>query len=349
MTLNNKKDSQTANKNLTIKDIARMSKMSIGTISRVINNSGPVSEPTRNKVNEIIRQTNYLPNNAAKSMVNKKSGIIGIIVPDISNPFLCSHVDLLHKFFSDAGFSVMLCNSGYNNDNVVNFTNNLIQRNAEGVVFISSYINDEKQISLIKSKLKVVLISSSFGGFDSVSVADWQSAFDVVEYLVSAGHKHIACIGYNDTSPPTMERYRGYCDAMKKNGFKLNKNYQVPADNVISDLHQMGYTMAKKLLDLPVPPTAIFVINDYYAINAYFAVKEKGLIVGKDISIAGYHDIDICQLVKPSLTTVKCQVDTLTSLAADILLKKIQEEDSGEVKSILLTGELVIRESVAVL
>jgi len=343
------KGAANTNKNLTIKDIARLSDMSIGTVSRVINNSGAVSESARSKVNEIIQRTGYMPNNAAKSLVNKKSGIIGIIVPDISNPFLCSHVDLLHKFFSEAGFSIMLCNSGYNNENVSNFTNNLIQRNAEGAVFISSYISDAEQIDRIRNKLKVVLISTSFGGFDSVSIADWQSAFDVVEYLVSSGHKRIACIGYNETSPPTMERYRGYCDAMKKNGLQLIKDYQVPSDSVVLESHRKGYVMTKALLELPTPPTAIFVINDYYAINAYFAVKEKGLAVGKDVSIAGYHDIDICQLVNPSLTTVKCQVETLTYLAADILIKKIREGESAIAKSILLTGELVIRESVAVI
>ena len=333
-------------KNITIKDIARLCNVSVGTVSRVINDSGAVSEATRKKVKEVIHKLGYYPNSAAQSMVSKKSGIIGIVVPEINNPFLSGLVDLLHHILTDRGFVIALCTSRYSNTDIIRFTDNMIQRNAEGIIFISSDIYDEEQIDRIRQKLNTVLINSSFGGFDSINIADWQAAFEVVEYLVSMGHKRIACMGYHESSMPTMDRYRGYCDAIKKHGLVLDSQYQMSATNCVEIIENRGYIMAKRLLELPVPPTAIFAINDYYAINAYFAVKEKGLRVGEDISIVGYDDIDICQLVSPSLTTVKCQVSMMSTLAADILMKKIYGEDLADVKSILLTGELIKRESV---
>ena len=333
-------------KNITIKDIAKLCNLSVGTVSRVINNSNAVSSASREKVNEVINQTGFQPNSVAQSMVSKKSGIVGIVVPEINNPFLSGLVERLQRYLTENRFSIMLCSSGYKYDEIVRFTDNLIQRNAEGVIFVASDMHDENQIARIRQRLSVVLISASFGGFDSVNIADWQSAFEVAEYLISMGHKRIACMGYNEDSLPTMERYRGYCDAMKKHGLALKPEYQMPTDYITDNLHSRGYIMANALLSLSEPPTAIFAINDFYAINAYFAVKEKGLNVGKDISIVGYDDIDICQLVNPALTTVRCQVETLASLAADILIKNMQSGKPADVKSILLTGELIKRESV---
>lgn len=334
-------------KPLTIRDISRLSNMSIGTVSRVINNSGAVSHASRKKVEEVIRRTDFQPNTAARSMVSKKSEIVGILVPEISNPFLASLVEFLEVALAGNGLSIMLCNTGYRYENISHFLNNLVRRNADGVFFVASDLLDEEHIERIRQKLNVVLINSAFGGFDSVNVTDWQSSFKMTEYLIAMGHARIACMGYNNASITTMNRYQGYCDAMKKHGLPLEEQLQRPSDSVSGGVRNRGYILTKELLELNEPPTAIFAINDYYAINAYFAAKEKGLQVGRDISIVGFDDVNIAQLVNPALTTVRCSLETMTELATDLMMKKIRGEASAGPKAIQLTGELVKRDSVA--
>ena len=334
-------------KAITIKDIAQQCSVSTGTVSRVINRSGAVSETARKKVEEAINRTGFQPSSAARSMVNKKSEIIGIIVPEVKNPFLAHLVELLEIAFASNGLSIMLCNTGYQYDNIQRFTDNLVRRNAEGVIFVASDLRDEERIMRIRQKLNVVLISSSFGDFDNVNTTDWQSAFEMTEYLISMGHTRIACMGYHEYSIPTIRRFQGYCDAMKKHGLGIDEQMLMPSDSVSGGIQNRGYILAKKLLDLSKRPTAIFAINDYYAVNVYLAVKEAGLTIGRDISVVGFDDVDISQLVDPPLTTVRYSIDTLAGLAVDIMMRKIRGEASDGAKSIQLSGVLIKRDSVA--
>lgn len=327
--------------NITIKDIARLAGVSIGTVSRTINETGYVADETRKKITKVLEDTGFKPNTAAVSMKIKKSSAVGIIVPEINNPFLSELVVAIEDILSSENLSILLCNSKYRMDKEIGFVEDLIRRNAEGLIFVSSELQDEKVLKKIKNSLKVVTIGSKTADFDCVNFTDWQAAFEMVEYLISLGHRKIACIGSNSISWPTMERLRGYADALTKNGIARREEYILTAQDNINT----GYARTKQLLGLKEPPTAIFAINDFYAINSYIAVREKRLSVGADISIAGFDDITMASLVNPPLTTVKCSTSALAEFATDLLLKRIRGNACDEPKEVLLPAPIIKRES----
>lgn len=326
---------------MTIKDIAKMVGVSIGTVSRAMNGTGYVGDETRKKIMKIIEETGFRPNAAAVSMKIKKSSTVGVIVPEINNPFLSELVVAIEDILSRQNLSILLCNSRYQMDKEIRFIEDLLRRNAEGLIFVSSELQDEKIIKKIRKSLKTVTIGSRIAGFDCVNLTDWQTSFEMTEYLISLGHRKIACIGSNSISRPTMERLRGYIDALARNGIARREEYILTAQESINT----GYVRAKQLLELSEPPTAIFAINDFYAINAYVAVREKGLRVGADVSIAGFDDIVMASLVNPPLTTVRCSTSTLAELATDLLLKRIRETEQEEDREVLLSAQIVKRES----
>lgn len=326
---------------MTIKDVAKLAGVSIGTVSRAMNETGYVGDETRKKILKVLEDTGFRPNAAAVSMKIKKSSTVGIIVPEINNPFLSELVVAIEDILSKENLSILLCNSKYRMDKEISFIDDLIRRNAEGLIFVSSELQDEKVLKKIKRNLKTVTIGSKFAGFDCVNFTDWQAAFEMVEYLISLGHRKIACIGSNSISRPTMERLRGYTDALAKNGIIKREEFIFTAQESINT----GYARTKQLLELDEFPTAIFAINDFYAINAYIAVREKGLTVGKDISIAGFDDIAMASLVNPSLTTVRCSTAALAEFATGLLLKRIRETVHEDSKEVLLPANLIKRDS----
>jgi len=329
---------------MTIKDVAKLADVSIGTVSRVINDSGYVSLETRRKVEKVLNKTGFMPNMAARSMIRKKSLIIGVIIPEINNPFLSGLVVSIEDMISRENYSILLCNSKYKLDKEENFVDNLIQRNAEGLVFIASELRSDKLMKKAKKHLNVVLISSKFGGFDCVNLTDSQAAFEMTQHLISLGHHRIACIGFNEVSNTTMERLRGYTEALAKNNIEVKNEFMLAAQTGMN----VGYERTKQLMQLEKPPTAIFAVNDYYAINSYFAIKEKGLMVGKDISVAGFDDIPIASLLSPSLTTVKFPTETMAELAVDMLMKRINRTSSDEMKDIIIPAHVVKRDSTQI-
>lgn len=330
---------------ITIRDIARMANVSIGTVSRVINNKGYVKEETRRNIEKIIASTGYTPNVNARSMVSKKSSLVGMIVPEINNPFHSEFVVAVERILARENLSILLCNSEYRFEKEAKFINELIQRNAEGLIFVSSDLEDKELAKKVGLHLKAVGVSSKLVNFDCINLTNWQGAFDITEHLISIGHKRIACIGVAEVLKAPKERLEGYMAALNKHNIQVRDEYILGVGGV----NNVGYDRTIQLLEMREPPTAIFCITDYYAINAYKAILDKGLRVGEDISVAGFDDIPISKLLNPSLTTVKFDVKTMAELATDLLLKKINSNSTsdagGRGREILLKTEIVVRDS----
>jgi len=330
---------------VTIRDIAKNANVSIGTVSRVINNNGYVSKETRRQVEKAIDLMGYIPNETARSMVRKKSSIIGIVVPEINNPFHSEFVAYTDRILARKSFSILLCNSEYDNERVIRFINELIQRNAEGLLVISTDLEDESVVSNMNAHLKTVGVCAKISNMDCINITDWQGAYDVTEHFISLGHKKIACVGMTDRLSVPRERLRGYKDALNKHGIEINQQYIIR----LGDVENVGYDGTMRLMALSEPPTAIFYVNDYYAINAYKALVSKGLRIGKDIMISGFDDLPIADLINPSLTSVKSNLKALAELSTDILLKKLKdtgsEQTESEPKNILFPTQIVKRAS----
>lgn len=328
-------------KQITINDIAKEAGVAIGTVSRAINNSGYVAKETKKRIMEIVEKTGFNPSAAARSLSTKSSPIIGIVVPEIDNPFLAKLVVVIEHILSREGFSILLCNSEYSLEKLAHFVTDLVQWNAKGLITISTDLVDKEITNIIQDRLNVVTIFSKSKDYDYIAITEWQGSFDLVEYLISLGHRKIAYVGYNKKLQTAMERMQGYKDALEKNAIAIREDYLIPYEDIAP-----GYIGTKTLLQLNDPPTAILLSNDYYAINSYSAVLESNKIVGKDISIVGFDDIPLSRLINPTLTTIKYDTKTMAELAAEIMIKRINNKIEDDKKGILLPTELVIRNSV---
>jgi LacI family transcriptional regulator len=323
---------------VTIKDIAKLAGVSIGTVSRAINNSGYVGKEARSNIELAIKNTNYVPSTTARSMINRKSNIVGIVVPEINNPFLADLVVKIEDILSKRNYSMMLCNSSYEHGKIANFIDDLIMRSAEGIILVSTDVHDKMVIRKLEDYLKVISVGQHLDNFDCVKLTDYKSAFELTKYIISLGHTKIALLGYHPNATQTVERLEGYKAALINSDITPCEEYIIKAKS--------GYDSTKHLLHLPERPTAIVAINDFYALEAYAAVEECGLIVGENISIVGFDDILVARFLKPTLTTVRCSTLQIAKSATSLLFNNIKKGTNGDSTELILPSEVVIRQSV---
>ncbi len=331
------------NRRVTIKDVAKAAGVSTGTVSRFISNTGYVSSESREKIEKAISDLHFIPNSTARSMINKKSQIVGVAVPEINNPFLADLVVKIEACLSKRNYSILLCNTGYNTQKTESFIDDLIMRNAEGVILIATDISSKKTLEKIHRFLHGVSVGQKILNFDSINFADYKSAYDLTNYLMDIGHEKIACIGFNVNASQTVERLDGVLSALKDRGLPVHEEYMIES----SSGENSGYVCAKKILELEDVPTAIIAINDFYAIGAYEAIYEAGLMVGEDISVVGFDDIGMAKFISPSLTTVNCNTRDMAEIAADLLMEKIKSGNynSSEGKEVVLPSQIILRDS----
>jgi DNA-binding LacI/PurR family transcriptional regulator len=232
----------------------------------------------------------------------------------------------------------MICNSLYKYEKIYHFINDLIMRNAEGIILVSTDVPDKAIIRKMGDYLKVISVGQHTGTFDCVKLTDYQSAYALTEYMISAGHKKIAFLGYHPNASQTMERLDGYRQALLDFNITPEKEYILKTRN--------GYESTKRLISLPERPSAIITINDFYALGSYLAIEESGLKVGRDIAVAGFDDISVARFLEPALTTVRCSTAEMSKIATDLLFKNIDKGINGEAIEQILPSEVVIRQSV---
>ncbi|MDR1579526.1 MAG: LacI family transcriptional regulator [Synergistaceae bacterium] len=340
------------NKRITIKDVALSAGVSTGTVSRFIRNHGYVGEGARSKIAAAIRELQYVPSAAARSMINKDSQIIGIAVPEINNPFLADLVVKIEAGLSRKNYSIMICNTGYNIVKVEHFMDDLIMRDADGVVMIATQ-GTPKILEKMKAFMHGVIVGQKTSNFDSINFDDRKAAYDIASHLIGLGHREIACIGFHVNAPQTIDRRDGVLAALGDHGIQARQEYMIGEDGSSHPkmesvaARNVGYVYSKWLLELSERPTAIIAINDFYAIGAYEAIIEKGLKVGQDVSVTGFDDISIAKFLTPTLTTVNCDTKIMADLAVEILMRKITGEsgDASVERNFTLPSEIVLRES----
>lgn len=342
--------------NITIKDVAALAGVSIGTVSRVINNKGYLSEATREKVMRAIEETQFIPNLNAQTAADRQTPIVGVIVPELNNPFLSYVVSYIEKYLDLENFSVMMCNNMYSIEKTKKFVDRLLQQRVRGLIMVATQIEDEEYFALIREKMSIVCLNTVMDGVDCINCADWQATFELTEHLIALGHRDIAYMGFNHASPPTMERLRGFQDAMMKHNLPIDPNYLLEMDSLAhpepgsrDKNYAPGNLLAARLLELPKPPTAIMAINDYYALSVYTECHKHGFIVGKDISVVGYDDIPLTEILSPPITSVQCDVDSMAYIAISTLLDRLKSKElrRQEPRSILVPGSIRLRGSVA--
>lgn len=327
---------------ITIKDIARQANVSTTTVSRVINNKPDVSDSTKEKIQKIINKNNYQPNNIARGLVLKKTKTIGLIIPDISNPFFPEIIKGVEHKTKDYGYSVIICDTENQIKQEKSSIDLLINNRVDGIIMSLSSESVMDLNTIKKSNLSIVQLDRNIPElkYPMVSVDNKLSAYKATEYLINLGHKKVGHVTGDLNTKPAIDRLKGYKEALKDNNINfidklvINGNYS----------KKSGYTAMKKMLKNE-NPTAVFFANDLMALGAYEVLDENELKIPDDISIIGHDDIDVSSLVQPKLTTMRQPKNKLGKIAAKILLDLIENNKEFH-EDVVLNTELVERQSV---
>lgn len=328
---------------VTIRDIAQHARVSVTTVSRVLNERPDVKEETRDKVNAAIEELGYSPNIVARGLVLKRSHVLGFIVPDITNP---SFPELARGIVSRArkyGYSVMFYDTNHDRRVEKEAIKLLRSKQVDGIILSFNEANKEELERLKHENFPIVQIyrKSSNSVVPTIALDNVASGYEATKYLISQGHRRIGHITTGELVQSGAERLAGYRKALEEIG--------IPYD---PELVQTGFNDAeagrecmKNLLALTAPPTAVFACHDIMAAGAYDAVFAEGLRIPDDLSIIGHDNIQVSQLIHPKLTTVDTYKHQLGEKGVDLLIEQIQGSELLQMEIECDTG-LVVRESV---
>jgi LacI family transcriptional regulator len=329
-----------------MKDIARMAGVSLGTVSHVLNDSAGVREPLRRRVLEAVQAAGYQPSQLARGLRRDKTNMIGMIIPDITNPFFPAVVRGAEDVAFSNGYRLILCNTDNDHSKELVHLNELRTYLPAGLIVIPSNFSDlsAQAESYRRVGTGVVCIDrlpKNWCG-DSVTVDNEGGAFNATKYLLQMGHKTLAAIAGPLHLTNSMQRLDGFKRAMRE--ARLNVAPEYVQETTFDK--QGGYSKALILLRLIPRPTAIFAGNDMIALGALLAIREAGLRCPEDISLMGFDDLDLAETTNPSLSSVSQSGYQLGTTAARILLDRL-EGDHGPAKHVVLETSLKLRNSVA--
>lgn len=329
----------------TIKDIAKMANVSIATVSRVINGTGPVAQKTEKRIHEIIKELNYVPNNVARSLVKQSSRTIGVIVADITNPFYAEIIRAIQDQADEDGYSVISCNSDEDMEKEKQCIQMLLENQVSGIIFAGGRGKDDyynAHVREVAKKIPVVLANEYLDGENIYSIVcnKAKGAYEAVSCLIQMGHRRIGIINGYQEYKPSIEKLRGYKKALKEAGIPYRESYVKYGDYHIDG----GEKHVEELMMQEEPPTAILAANDLMAMGAVRALKHLGYRVPEDISVIGFDDIRMNQYTQPELSSVRQEMTKQGHLAVKIL----DQLFSGEVlpkKKTVMEPTVVMRES----
>lgn len=330
----------------TIYDIAREAGVSATTVSKVINNKGRISEKTRKKILSIIEELHYQPNVLASAMKGKSTYTIALLIPDMANPVYSEYLKHIEEYGQEHGFSVVMCSTGGSPEKEAKHIALLRQKHVDGFIIASVFKNEAVLKQLMEDKIPIVFFSLQRPELPIASVAsdDYLGGYIATEHLLSLGHRRIGIIAEAATVSGT-ERTRGYEKALVNAGIEVDESLVTPINEPTIEGAKQH---AKKLLDSEQRPTAIFGCNDVLAIGTMLAAKELGITLPDELSIMGFDNTVMCNIVEPPLSSVAPPVQEMGRQAMELLIQQIEQKDNMK-QRISLLPELVIRRSTSAL
>lgn len=325
----------------TIRDVARAANVGQATVSRVLNSSGYVKPETRERVLQAAKELGFTPNQVARSLVRKRTATVGLVIPDITNPFFPAVTRGVEDAASEAGFTVFLCNT--DNDPVMEAQDvkKLRERMVDGLIFVGTTDRHDLVETLITEGVPVVITDRQLVDLDvdTVLVDNALGALAACRHLVELGHTRIAHAAGHSLTRTGRDRCAGYRMALEEAGLPYDEALVASGDFTL----QSGYRVAQILLGRSPRPTAIFAANDLMAMGVLRAVFEAGLSVPDDLSVVGFDDIQLAGLVKPGLTTVRQPAYEMGRTAMNMLLERITGSAMDGGRNHTFQPELVLR------
>ncbi len=339
----------------SLKAIAAKYKMSVGTLSKVINNQEGISQRTRERVLEILEKEHYIPNNIARSLRKNSTGIIGVIIPDIKQQFFNMITRGIERDISKEGYLILLSDTEESPDKEKQYLELMFRQCVDALVVATV---DAKHIDLQKiynMGIPVVFIDTipeTDLSLDAVLVDDYLIGEKIAKYLLRLGHKKIAAItGNGEDSTPSVKRLEGLVDTCRKSGCPIPGELMCR----VGYEETCGYEAMRKLLSdrKNRPFTAVAVMHELISVGAIRAIREHGLKIGEDISLIGCDLNERIQLSTPQITNVKQPEQEIGQMVASLLLQRLKQKQMGGTgemlqdigRKVLLSPIMDIRES----
>ena len=336
----------------TLADVARKAGVVAMTASRAINGSGYVSEGVRERVLKAAKLLKYRPNMQARYLKGQKLKAIGIMLPDISNPFSSELVKGMMEVFDAAEYACFIALGGRGVERERIGLQAFVDHRVDGllVATLGTAFGDEVLRDLAEQGIPIVTVGRPVEGavIDCVTGDHWQGAFDVTTHLIKLGHRRIGFIGISPEDAHTLRRYQGYRAALEAAGVPVLDEYTVgPANAPAFGTQEDGYEGMIRLAGLKKPPTAVFARNDFAAMGALHAAHQMGIEMPGQMSIAGFDDIPLSGYSRPPLTTVQQPIVEQGRLAAQLLLERIAGTLTGPSQLHTMGCKVIVRESTA--
>jgi LacI family transcriptional regulator len=328
---------------VTIKEVAREAGVSVATVSRVINEKGPVREETQRRIRRVVEKLRYAPHGAARSLIMRKTHTLGVLLPDLFGEFFSELIRGIDVAARQRGYHLIV--SGSHGDRAE--TRALLRAmrgRVDGLVVLSANLDAGELEANLPFEFPVVLLNGAGKGvFDAVRVDNYGGASAMVHHVIGLGHRRIAFV----TGPPknldAAERLRGFRDAVSRAAG--TSALEIPGDF----REEAGYRAAARILRFKSRPTAILAANDAMAIGLLCAFRDCHVHVPEDIALAGFDDIPMARYMTPPLTTVSVPIADLGARAAARLLHVLDETDGRHRREEILPTTLVVRASCGAL
>lgn len=327
---------------VTIYDVAKKAGYSIATVSKVINNTGSMRLSTRRKILKVMEELNYSPNIMASALTGKSTETLGLIVPDISNPFFSEIARTIEDQAHERGLSVIMCSTDEKKEKERKYLELLKRKHVDGFIIASSFHDKQILHDLKKTGVPIIMLTQHDPalGVTSVSVDDFAGGYEAASHLLSLEHKNIAVIAEN--RPSSRMRIYGYQEALESYGLTFDR------ENIIYTVASIanGKEIIEKISAMAKTPTAIFAFNDLLAIGLMQGARERGIAIPEELSIIGFDDTVLAAAASPMLTTIAQPIDEMGKKVVDILFEYI---DSGNQSNerILFKPKLMVRETTS--
>lgn len=330
-------------KRVTIRDIAKMAKVSHMTVSRALNNDPRIREETKKRILELVDKLNYRPDARARTFVSKKSNLIGLVVSDISNPFYAELARGIEDKAHEEGYNVIFCSTDNKPERMETYVHLMMDAGVDAFIFASTRIREPVVEKLIDERFPLVLVNRRLRGeaYNYVVLNNIRGAYEITEHLINLGYRRIAIITGTSNMSTGLDRLKGYQQALKDSRIEFSENYAIQGPFT----RGTGYEGTKHLLTMKNRPEAIFGGNDYIAMGVIDAVEELGLHIPEDIALVGFDDTEFASNQRIRLTTVSQRKYEMGNLGVQILIDYIERKETDYTHKIILEPRLIIRES----
>jgi LacI family transcriptional regulator len=326
----------------TIRDVAREAGVSVATVSRVFNNSGPVRSETRQRIDEVAKRLSYSPNGAARTLSTRRTQTIGVLLPDLYGEFFSEVIRGIDQVVQRSGWH-LLVSSSHNERAEIEAALRVMRGRVDGLIVMSPDLDAHALARNLPDGLPVVLLNCDVDdrSYDSINIDNYGGAHAMTTHLIGLGHRRIGLITGPLRNHDARERQRGAHDALRAAGLEPAPELELAGDFSEASAH----AAAMRLMALTPRPTALFAANDSMAIGAMSALRDAGVRVPEDVAVAGFDDIPIARFVNPPLTTIRVSIPELGGRATRRLFEALASGNAQERQQQALPTELVIRRS----